>query len=449
VWQKVTPEQGLEITPGNKIEMTGERFVQVTRYEEFDKAGRSTGFQEVATRPGRTIDVIPFRIDNGRLYVWGREFPRPITTVHPYLDGARYGGYLSEQLAGIVFKKDLDNPEVRRDETRSIFERVTGRTFPDTACIHDASTYLVKPDTVDEVVLSTAIEVDDFPLYNTVITNPGLAFSGSYSLHAFDGVRVLQGAQVGHSLDARLERKVYQLLVENQLSCGAWLGERGLLRAQNQPMWSLSEPKALMNLPAHAPFKIALDQKPRFLTACRQEFVEHSAAGDQHDRKRALDYVEPDLARGFSHHSLSLLPVAKMRDANGGEEIIVGLEMRDLPAVQQQMGSSCFLTLPTTRLPRGVRTMEEARKHGLDTLSRVYGLSTTTITSLGGKYAVSPGATPETVYPFLVEVNLAKTNHDSLKWVRLKDLVPLLPKFHCAQLITSAYRAAHSFGHLK
>ena len=124
-------------------------------------------------------------------------------------------------------------------------------------------------------------------------------------------------------------------------------------------------------------------------------------------------------------------------------------ELRDLPAVQQQMGSSSFLTVPTARLPRGVRTMEEARKHGLDTLSRVHGLSTTNITSLGGKYAVSPGATPETIYPFLVEVNLAKTKHDSLKWVRLRDLVPLLPKFHCAQLMTSAYRAAHSFGYLK
>ena len=82
-------------------------------------------------------------------------------------------------------------------------------------------------------------------------------------------------------------------------------------------------------------------------------------------------------------------------------------------------------------------------------LSRVFGVSSRATRTLGGKYAVSPGVTPETMYPLIVEVDLSKSRKDSLVWLPLREVIPYIPKLQCAQAVTSLYRAAHLFGELR
>ena len=450
-WQKVAPGEGVRITPGNTLPQLDRPFVTVRRYDEVTPTGEVVGSCEIATRPGNTYDVIPYWVDHtGRLYVWGRELARPISNLHPRLDKTMSAGYLIEQVAGIVEPSPLTrSPESHREQVAAVYERGTEHQIPELAHIHEPSRYFVKPDTVDEVVTSTAVEIagSDLPLFNTIITDPQRPFGGRYALRAFEGVALLQGAQVGHFSDPRLERKVYQLLLENDLSCGAWLGERVALRSQQTSRISPIPVKQLLEQRPSTTFRLTLDQTPHFLGTHRQEFIEETADSAP-PRTRVLEYVQPRQDTGLSHQSISVLAVAKTRNGEGVEEIVVGLEVRNFPAVQEELGKSSFITIPTARLPLRVTSLEGAYEFGTAILEENHGITSRQAVPLGGKYFVSPGITPEVIYPLVIEVNFSEIKSDSLKWVRLNELIPLLPELHCAQLLTSTYRAAHLLGTL-
>ena len=125
---------------------------------------------------------------------------------------------------------------------------------------------------------------------------------------------------------------------------------------------------------------------------------------------------------------------------------MVGLEIKDLPAAQERFGSSALATVPTTRIPQGVDGLRGARAHVAERLRANFGIECSKLQTLGGKYVVSPGVTPEVVYPLIAEVDLAQSRTDSLVWVPLHELLPHISKLHCGQAITLLYRAAHMFG---
>lgn len=449
VWQRVSPGEGIGIRAGREVPLSAAPFVSITRYENITEEGKGRGIQETACRPGATLDIIPYRIDNGRLYVWGRVFPRPLTTLHPSLDGSIHGGYATEQLAGVVMPDFLSTDLGVAATTRVLFERVTGTTASQKLRVGEPTRYFVRPETVDEEVVSTAIEAPDLPLHETIVADPGLQFGRSFPIRAFDAVRILQGGQVGHTEDARLERKIYELLVDNRLSCGPWISERIRLRTQSNDSLGIKPLAEILRSEPRQVFKRAQDQRPRFLKAYRREFVEYTADSPEQGRIRELEYVEPQPSSGYSHQSLSLLPIARVRGAGGKEEIVIGLETSDLPAVQEKTGSSRFVTIPTARIPNSAHTMDEAYRYGEEVLAREHGLSVRQVCPLGGKYVVSPGVTPELIYPLLVEVNIEESNSRSLTWVPLREFITRNPDVRSAQLLTSSYRALHMLGELK
>jgi hypothetical protein len=177
--------------------------------------------------------------------------------------------------------------------------------------------------------------------------------------------------------------------------------------------------------------------------------VEYTADTTENGKSRELEYVEPEPSSGYSHQSLSLLPIARVRGADGKEEVVIGLETVDLPAVQEKTGSSRFITIPTARIPNSARTMDEMDRFGQEILAREHGHSIRQVCSLGGKYVVSPGVTPEVIYPLLVEVNIARSDSGSLVWVPLREFITRNPDVRSAQLLTSTYRALHMLGELK
>jgi hypothetical protein len=153
--------------------------------------------------------------------------------------------------------------------------------------------------------------------------------------------------------------------------------------------------------------------------------------------------VEPAPSTGLSHQSLSILPFAQVLLPNGSKEIVVGIEIKDLPAAQEKTDSSALATIPFVRIPKRAQNLHEATSYGEEMLFRQFGISCRSISSLGGKYVASPGITPETIYPYIVEVDLAKSRHESLQWVSLRELLPHVSKLQCGQIVTSLYRAAH------
>lgn len=448
VWQRVSAGEGVVIRAGREVPLSAEPFVTITRYESIYEQGKVSGIQETATRRGTTLDVIPYRIDRGRLYVWGRVFPRPLTTLHPSLDGSIHGGYATEQLAGVVTPELISTDERIAITTRGVFDRVTGTTTSPNLGVREPTRYFVRPETVDEEVVSTAVEAPDLPLHETIVSDPGLHFGGSFPIRAFDAVRILQGGQVGHTEDARLERKIYELLVENRIECGPWISERMQLRTQTNNSLTIKSLAEVLQGEARQIFRRAEDQRPRFLKAYRREFVEYTADNSVRN-SRELEYVEPEPSSGYSHQSLSLLPIARVRGANGKEEVVIGLETVDLPAVQEKTGTSRFITIPTARIPNSARTMDEVERFGQEILAREHGQSIRQVCPLGGKYVVSPGVTPEVIYPLLVEVNIAQSDSGTLVWVPLREFITLNLDVRSAQLLTSSYRALHMLGELK
>ena len=445
--QKVAHSEGIRFSVGSDLPFNDRRFVQVSRYERLDPlSGAVVGYREVASRPNITLDIIPYSVAHGRLYVSGRLYPRPLTVVHPNLDGSVNGGYLTEQLATIVQSERLGSPQVTA-ETSIGFLAEKGLIDP--AAVREvgyASRYFVRADTVDEEVVATAVLVPELPVEDRLVDEPRNHFGSRYRVRTFDAMRLLQGQQTGFSEDPRLERKIYELLDAHKLAKGPWLGETLKLRPQERAGLNIVSASQVMALPERQVFRRAENQTSTFLTAYRREFSEITAQSESPGARTVLEYVEPHASTGLSHQSMAILPVALQVTPEGGSEIVVGLEIKDLPAAQERFGSSALATVPTTRIPEAADGLRGARAHVAERLRANFGIECSTLQPLGGKYVVSPGVTPEVVYPMIAEVDLAHSRTDSLMWVPLRELLPHVAKLHCGQAITLLYRAAHMLG---
>lgn len=448
--QKVGGDDGVGFSVGAELPFADRRFVEVKRYERLDPIhGRVVGFREVANRPNITLDIIPYTVAHKRLFVSGRMYPRPLTMVHPNLDGSMKGGYLTEQLATIVTREKLGSV-LGTALAATEFLREKDLVAPsEIEAVGHTSQYFVRADTVDEEVVATAVFVPDLSVADRIVLDPKNSFGGHYIVRSFDAVTVLQGQQTGFSEDPRLERKVYQLLQEHKLSVGPWLGESMFLHMQDEGVLDVASATAVRNPPKRQVFRLAADQECSFLSAHRREFSEIMADTQAKGRHSVLEYVEPHPSTGLGHESLAVLPIALRAEANGDTEVVVGLEIKDLPAAQERLGSSAMITVPTTRVPLGVDGLRGARAHAAERLRANFGIESLAVQSLGGKYVVSPGITPEVIYPMVVEVDLKSSRTDSLLWVPLRDLIPHIPELHCGQAMTLLYRASHMLGMLE
>jgi len=65
---------------------------------------------------------------------------------------------------------------------------------------------------------------------------------------------------------------------------------------------------------------------------------------------------------------------------------------------------------------------------------------------LGGSYFTSAGITPETVYPFAVELDAESLSETDLKFFHLNNLLENSEKIQDAHLLILLNRLAHSLG---
>ncbi|MCC6648750.1 MAG: class I SAM-dependent methyltransferase [Polyangiaceae bacterium] len=419
VGEKVPASAGVRLEEASRERLAAPRFLSLSRYRD----QRDGEVFELASRPGRTVDVLPYFVEGDRAFVLcKRGFPRPIVNAAsdaPDLCGQTGAGWITEPISLIAG----DDEPPRDAALRALELRAGGARVVE---VSEPWRYYTSPGGVDERVEAFLVEVEPWRA-ERAITNY-TPFSGAGHVTVLDAAQLLRACHVGGMFDARLELNVSRLCHARGLSRGPWIGaEPSFVEHATAP-----DPRPLP--PARACF-VRLPEdgaEPSFLEVIRGTFVERAADG------RALaeaefEYVRP---RALSHNTLTMLPVIR-----AAGRVWVGLEPRELPAVQQREGASALLTLPALRLPRSITTLDAARAHGLARLEAEHHLRARRAYGLGGRYHPSAGVTPEIVYPLVVDV--AELGRGCELCFRPLDEALALPLVD-AHLLTSLYRLAHA-----
>ena len=79
-------------------------------------------------------------------------------------------------------------------------------------------------------------------------------------------------------------------------------------------------------------------------------------------------------------------------------------------------------------------------------MRREFALTVRNTWELGGPYFSSPGVTPETVYPLVVEVDANEVAASALRFVECDALARHLDRIQDAHLLIAVYRLRHALG---
>ncbi|RIL12221.1 MAG: hypothetical protein DCC75_00850 [Proteobacteria bacterium] len=393
---------------------------------------RADAFREIISRPNLTHDIVLYDVDlvSKDLKVLVRQYPRPIA-----------GRKLVEQISAIAPNSILQGERILNDSALKIARDRAGVSTGPITRFHNYTQYFTRADMIDELVVAQAVQFDAA----SVLGQLNLPCTDQYPPHTvrmIGGKSLLQACHMGGSQDARVERKLYELFELYNLNFGPWLGERTSLSVQDVSIFEVSGINQILNPPRRKLFKKEPDLGPSPLKINRATFEQQDAAG-RTTFKTKLEYALLSEESGFGTNSVSILPVLKRREPDGRERIYVGLELYDFPAVQERTGSSAMFTIPTLHLPAKIPGASGEKEFAKDYLKSI-GIETLQVATHGGSYFTSPGVTPELIQPLIAEVNGGSSRFDSLCWIPLEELRPHIHKLHCAQAITSLYRAAHA-----
>lgn len=399
---------------------------------------------ELVERPNPVVDLVPwFRAPNtGRVFVLARQgYPRPlINAAHdsPNLDGAHIAGYLTEPIIVALAQSEVQ-PAALQDLLR---ERGALANEP-ILSTKQGLRYFTSPGGINERATSYFVEIGateqragaDAIANHTAFTSAGV-------VRPLVATQLLRAAAVGGLLDARLELNTYHLLRELAVPLGPWIGAEITLREQGSTTGLLSVDDITTMLAGNSAAAFAAAEpgaaeSAQFLEVRIAEAREIDARGDVL-RQATLEYAVP---RPTSTSTLSALPVLRT-----GGEVYVGLELRELPAVQAFTGRSRFIANPAWRLPRSIENLEQAEAFLIQQLSLHFGARTLRTWPLGGKYYPATGATPEVVYPLAVEVDAQSIQFATLSFVPLRLLWQRRAQIEDGHLLIAMWRLAHAVG---
>ncbi|HSE26335.1 MAG TPA: class I SAM-dependent methyltransferase [Pyrinomonadaceae bacterium] len=429
VGEKVGADEGVELSELKSTMLTTPQFLRLTasRHKESKKV------YELVERPNRTIDVLPWFESEGQLFVLAKkDFPRPIVNAcadQTRLAGAALSGYITEPLSAIADSSSTT------DEVLRILSERAGLTSDEVIEIGQPFFYYTSPGAINELVTGCVVRIKEMPLFSAEFPNY-TSFKSAGTVRELDALQVLRASHVGGMFDARLEINIYHLLERLGRSAGPWIGAPIKLSSQSVENLSATTFDRLM-LDRHGVFENNSGAEANFLSIREGIFVERTNSGKGISTV-SFEYVVP---KELSFTSMAGLPVVKTEDS-----VLVGLELRDLPAVQSFTGSSKILTTPAWRLPRRVENQTQLPMFLANAMQRDFGLSILDTWELGGSYFCSPGVTPEVVYPFVVEVDSRNIASTSLTFVSLDDLRRNLRLIRDPHLLISAYRLIHALG---
>ena len=427
VGEKVATGSGVELFERDGREIAAPNFLRLKAYRNV-ASGRVV---ELVERPHQTIDVVPWFETGGQVFVFAKkDFPRPVINARasePRLNSANYSGYITEPISAIVDRSADAEGEVRR-----ILRERVGFAAEEIVNIGEPFSYYTSPGGVDELVVSRLVEVRprpspfSFPNYTP--------FAAAGTVRELDAAQVLRACHVGGMFDARLEINVYRLLRELGKQAGPWIGAP--INLTEHPSDFAPPGEASLVPTERAAFGPAEPLGgPEFLSLCEGTFAERDGGGQLLAEAR-FEYVSP---RRLSRNTLVVLPVLRT-----GRGVFVGVEQRDLPAVQSFGGSSGIAVAPAWRLPPTLKHQSEIPAFVVEALGRDFSLRARRAWELGGPYFPTPGVTPEIVYPYAVETEPDETFDSSLRLIPVGELTRRLDLIRDAHLLITACRLAHS-----
>ncbi|HZH32574.1 MAG TPA: class I SAM-dependent methyltransferase [Pyrinomonadaceae bacterium] len=429
VGEKVRAGAGVELFERERRAISAPTFLRLSGYMH-EASGR---VMELVERPHQTLDVVPWCESAGQIFVFARkDFPRPIVNAcadQPRLNSATNSGYITEPISAILDAAG-DGEAIRR-----LLRERAGFAAEDVVAVGEPFSYYTSPGGVNELVISRLVEVRpgridfSFPNY-TPFTDAG-------TMRELDATQVLRACQVGGMFDARLEINIYRLLQLLGRNRGAWIGASIELSVQPQMLAPSETVQAIAPL-RHAAFgRPAPLSEPQFLSLYEGSFAERDSRGRILAEAR-FEYVQP---RRLSNNTLVVLPV--IRTTRG---VFVGIEQRDLPAVQSFSGNSGIACAPAWRLPSSITHQSEIQPFLREALERDFSLRARQAWELGGTYFTTSGVTPEVVYPFAVEVEASGNLNPAFHFIRLDEMTANLDLARDAHLLIATYRLAHALG---
>ena len=425
VGEKVDASEGVELCESRNEVLAAPKFLKLSAYRH-----KETGeVWELVERPHQTIDILPWIDNDGQILVLAKkDFPRPLVNAcaeQVRLAGASLSGYITEPISAIVEQQqrgqaalpDLLHPRVVTD----ILRERANLSEADVISIGEPHSYFTSPGAINELVMACLVQVRPQASFSSSSPNY-TSFASAGMVRELDAQQVLRASHVGGMFDARLEINIYRLLHELGRSCGPWIGApiKLLEQAFESDVLSLSPRSA---------FESCEMSTPQFLSIRDGTFLERTRSGEVISEV-AFEYVVP---QKLSASTVTVIPAVKTQHST-----YVGVELRDLPAVQSFSGSSRILTIPAWRLPLSLHSIGELPSFITDALQRDFALTVRNVWELGGSYFSSPGITPEVVYPFVAEVDATSIRSSQL---HSTDLATLNPEhLHDAHLLISTYR---------
>ncbi|MBK7707740.1 MAG: methyltransferase domain-containing protein [Acidobacteria bacterium] len=430
VGEKVRPGEGVKLAETRKSG-NAPRFLNLKFYRH-----RTSGqIFELAERPNQTIDLLPwFESESGQLFVLAKkDFPRPIVNAIsdvPNLNRARFSGYITEPISA------LSDSGSGIDELHEIIPEVlherAGLASTQIVSISEPNFYFTSPGGIDERVESHLVQISGWNNEPHAIDNY-TKFKSAGSVRELDALQVLRASHVGGMFDARLEINIYRLLRQLGHSPGAWIG--GALGPSNQVFSGRIEPDLTIG---HDMVFEAVDvQAPDFLEHHRGDFGEFDSRANELARDE-LEFIVP---KRFSKNTVAAIPFIKS-DAS----IIVGIEIRDLPAPQNFTGNSRLACVPAWRLPRSIKHKFDLEPFVRERFPMDFRVPAKRVWELGGAYFTSAGITPEIVYPMAVEIDADELGTSDLKFIPLADLIERESEIRDAHLLVALNRLAHALG---
>lgn len=371
---------------------------------------------DIVKRPNMVFDILPFHLDNDKITILAKHaYPRPLANIHSdsaSLDGKYSSGYITELLT--IAATDNIKAEINRRFAIGNYNQ-----------IDPSLNYYTSSGGINERVSSFFVSLNNAPSSNQTIDKNLSGFNTSGSIYSYDATQLLNTAQTGALIEARLELNIYNLFFTLQIPLPKWLGQK--LPIQKIDKINVSSLDHLFSL--HTSVYSASADKADFLQSNRAYFSEIGIA----DSNNILEYVYP---KHLSSNTLVTLPICRKDD-----EIYVGLEVRELPVPQLYRGNSTLIVAPAQRLRKNITDMHTLQTH----LSEVVigDAKIVDFAKLGEKYYPSVGVTTEQVYPYVVSLDYCTSE---LHWIPLKELYNNLSRIEDAHLLISICRLIHTVG---
>jgi len=422
VGQKVAATQGTRLRLQHATTVSAPAFLQLSAWRADDGATF-----DLAERPGRTLDLIPWVRRDGQILVLAKQgYPRPIVVAdpaRPNLSGAKWSGYLTEPLAAIT-----DPAEPVEIAVRRILRERAGVADSTIQALGEPVRYATSAGGLDEVVTALAIELTALPIE----TNRHYgALYDSGVVRALDARACLRAAQIGGLFDARLELGIHRLLRTLGLPGSPWIGA-ALQAPDHDRDWPITanalHPVTRTRFSPTGPMT-------GYLAVQRGRFMETAADG------RVIDATEREwlTTPRASSNTAVILPVVRIRG-----RLLIGVEHHAMPAVQKAFGNAGYATVPAWRLPLTVERLDHAERWACERLHSEHGCRVSALIELGGPYLATPGATPELVHPWLATID-PQYGPGDLHWSPLSEALIGTPID--AHLAIATHRAAQVLHH--